>query len=84
MNKEQLFALETYNPDHLLDVAIEKLGCKNDAGLSRAIDVAPPIISKIRHRWLGIGNDMLVRLHDATKLPIDDLRALAGIPRKHP
>lgn len=38
----------TYDPNNLLDSLIEKLHLKNDAALSRALEVAPPVISKIR------------------------------------
>ncbi len=41
-----------YDPNNLLDTLIEKLHLKNDAALSRALEVAPPVISKIRHRRL--------------------------------
>ena len=34
-----------YDPNHLLDSLIEKLNLKNDAALSRALEVAPPVIS---------------------------------------
>ena len=43
-----------YDPNNLLDSLIEKLHLKNDAALSRALEVAPPVISKIRHRRLPV------------------------------
>ena len=41
-----------YDPNNLLDTLIKQLHLKNDAALSRALEVAPPVISKIRHRRL--------------------------------
>ena len=38
-----------YDPNRLLDTLIRHLNLKNDAALSRALEVAPPVISKIRH-----------------------------------
>jgi hypothetical protein len=73
---------ETYNPNNLLDAVIEKLGLKNDAALSRALEVAPPIISKIRHRRLPIGASLLIRMHEVTELSIADLRLLMGDQRR--
>jgi plasmid maintenance system antidote protein VapI len=64
----------------LLDAVIERLNLKNDAALSRAIEVAPPVISKLRHGKLTVSALLLIRLHDATGLPVNDLRALAGLP----
>ena len=35
-----------YDPNNLLDTLIKQLHLKNDAALSRALEVAPPVISK--------------------------------------
>lgn len=67
-----------YDPDNLLSSLIGKLNLKNDAALSRALEVAPPVISKIRHRRLPVGASLLIRMHEVTDLSIQDLRALMG------
>lgn len=71
-----------YDPDVLLNEIVKQLGLKNDAGLSRVLEIAPPVISKIRHRRLGIGASLLIRMHEATNISITDLRALMGDRRK--
>lgn len=71
-----------YNPDRLLDAMLEKLALKNDAALSRALDVAPPIISKIRHRRLPLGASLLIRMHEVSDLSLAQLRAILGDRRK--
>jgi hypothetical protein len=68
----------TYDPNHLLDSLIEKLLLKNDAALARVLDVAPPVISKIRHHRLPVGASLLVRMEEITDLPVRELRALMG------
>src|ERR1035437_10642637 len=67
-----------YDPNHLLDSIIEKLNLKNDAALSRTLEVAPPVISKIRHRRLPVGASMLIRMHEVSDLSIEELRILMG------
>ena len=67
-----------YDPDHLLASIIGKLKLKNDAALSRALEVAPPVISKIRHRRLPVGASLLIRMHEVSDLSIRDLRYLMG------
>lgn len=67
-----------YNPDNLLDVLINHLKVKNDAGLARALEVAPPMISKIRHRRFGISAGILIRMHEVSGLSIRELRDLMG------
>ena len=67
-----------YNPNRLLDTLIENLRLKNDAALSRALEVAPPVISKIRHHRLPVGASLLIRMHEVTGMSIRDLRDLMG------
>lgn len=67
-----------YDPNNLLESLIERLNLKNDAALSRALEVAPPLISKIRHRRLPVGASLLIRMHEVSKLSIRDLRHLMG------
>ncbi len=67
-----------YNPDNLLGTLITRLNLKNDAALSRALEVAPPVISKIRHRRLPVGASLLIRMHEISNLSISELRSLMG------
>ena len=69
-----------YDPNRVLDAIIAKLQLKNDAALSRALEVAPPVISKIRHRTLPIGATILLRMHEASAISIRELRALMASP----
>ncbi|MES2107073.1 MAG: hypothetical protein V4634_23880 [Pseudomonadota bacterium] len=67
-----------YDPNRLLDALIEQLQLKNDAALSRALEVAPPIISKIRHRTMPVGASMLIRMTEISGLEIGQLRTILG------
>jgi hypothetical protein len=78
MSSENLTSQESYNPNRLLDILIERLHLKNDAALSRALEVAPPVISKIRHRRLPVGASMLIRMHEVSSLSVRELRDLMG------
>lgn len=78
MNNENSTGQIHYNPDNLLASIIGKLNLKNDAALSRALEVAPPVISKIRHRRLPVGASLLIRMHEVTDLSIQELRTLMG------
>ncbi len=82
MEKHPLVSQEGYDPNRLLDALIQKLGLKNDAALSRALEVRPPVISKIRHRTLPVGASLLIRMHEVTALSIRALRELMGDRRK--
>ncbi|WP_338846633.1 hypothetical protein V8J88_23105 [Massilia sp. W12] len=80
----------TFIPHKLLDTLIEEMGLRNDAELSRALGVPPPVISQIRHRKLGVGATMLLRMHEESNVSIAILKDLlkasekleAPIPRR--
>lgn len=78
MNETNAADQFNYDPNNLLESLIEKLNLKNDAALSRALEVAPPLISKIRHRRLPVGASLLIRMHEVSELSIQDLRHLMG------
>jgi hypothetical protein len=65
-----------YDPNRVLDAIISRLRLKNDAALSRLLEVAPPVISKIRHSTLPIGATLLIRMHEESDFSIGELRAL--------
>jgi hypothetical protein len=73
---------QRYDPDHLLATLIERLNLKNDAALSRALEVSPPVISKIRHRRLPVTASLLIRMHEVSALSIKELRLLMGDRRQ--
>ena len=77
-NSTRLADQVAYDPNNLLDALIQKLNLKNDAALSRALEVAPPVISKIRHRRLPVGASLLIRMHEVSDLSIKELRTLMG------
>ncbi|MGV3653276.1 MAG: hypothetical protein ACO1N5_03575 [Noviherbaspirillum sp.] len=78
MKSEHESGQRGYDPDFLLESLIGKLNLKNDAALSRALEVSPPMISKIRHRRLPVTASLLIRMHEVSDLSIQELRALLG------
>lgn len=59
----------------LLDIVGEKLGTKNDRHLARALGVDQPVISKIRHGRLAVSAPMVVRIYDATDMPVSEIKS---------
>ena len=78
MMHHSLAAQKSYNPNHLLDSLRGNMQLRNDAALSRMLEVAPPVISKIRHHRLPVGASLLIRMHEVTGMSIRDLRDLMG------
>lgn len=71
------------NADHVIAVKqqiflmniMEENGIKNYAHLSRALGVAPPVISKHINGELRIGDNMILRLHETFGVPVATIRA---------
>ncbi|MGV3654269.1 MAG: hypothetical protein ACO1N5_08620 [Noviherbaspirillum sp.] len=76
--EESSVSAQPYDPNRLLDNLIERLQLKNDAALARSLDVAPPLISKIRHRRLPVGASLLIRMNEVSGLSIQELRKIMG------
>jgi hypothetical protein len=61
--------------NNFLDFLIKTLNLKNDAALSRALGVAPPVVSKIRNNLrLRVGASLLIMSHELTGVPIEELK----------
>jgi hypothetical protein len=67
-----------YNPNRLIDALIHHLGLKSDGALSRKLKVAKSVIKNIRHGHIPVGASMLMWMHEATGISINELRALLG------
>jgi len=67
-----------YDPNRLLDYLIEHMKLKNDAALARALAIMPPMISKVRSRRAAISPALLVVMHEASGLSLEDLREYMG------
>lgn len=78
MTRHTLLDLQTYDPNRLLDALIERMSLKNDAALSKALSISPPVISKIRHGRIPVGASMLIRMHEESGISIRELRELMG------
>lgn len=67
-----------YNPNGLLDEVIRILNLKNDADLSRAFDIAPPVASKIRHHHMPVGNSLMIKCHEIAGMSFPAIRSFIG------
>lgn len=72
----------TYNPNLLLDTLMHHLGIDSDGALSRRLKVAREIISNIRKGTLPVCASMLLWMHEATGISIEELRRIMGDRRR--
>lgn len=68
----------TYNPNKLLNTVNARLGLASDGALSRKLKVARNVIGGIREGRVQVCGSMLLWMHEATGLSIDELRRLMG------
>jgi plasmid maintenance system antidote protein VapI len=66
--------------NRLIDYLLEKCGLKNDAALSRHLEVAPPVISKIRHHRLPVGASLTIRIMENCGVSLQEIKALLAAP----
>lgn len=77
----QLDAAQIRNNNAFLDLLLNTMTLKNDAALSRVLEVAPPVISKIRHGHLPVGASMLISAHEESGLSIREMKTVLGISK---
>lgn len=51
---------------------------KNDAAVAKFLDLAPPVVSKIRNGKLEVGATVVIRAMRATGWNLDDVEELLG------
>jgi transcriptional regulator with XRE-family HTH domain len=86
MNQAATLSIQTtqtaYDPNLLLDTLMRHLGIDSDSALSRRLKVARKIISNIRKGTLPVCASMLLWMHEATGISIDELRRIMGDRRR--
>lgn len=66
--------IETRN--NLLDEVMYKMHLGTDAALAKLLEVAPPVISKIRHGKLSIGATIALSIHESTGMSFDLIKGI--------
>jgi hypothetical protein len=66
------------NPGKLVNALVEMLGLRNDAALSRVLNVSPSLISRLRHKKTKISEGLLLNMQEVSGMSIKELRALMG------
>lgn len=71
-----------YDPNRLMDALKDMLHLDSDVALSQVLEVSPLVISHIRYRGYPVAPSILIKMHDITRLSIQDLRDIMGDRRK--
>ena len=60
----------------ILDVLKEKYDLKNDAAIAKALEIAPPIVSRIRNGKSNVSAEIILKIHETFRMPVADIKAL--------
>lgn len=69
---------EEYDPEHLLDSVLDRLGLDTDMALAQALQVTPSFIDDIRCKRKPVDAAMLIWIHELTGIDIGGLRNILG------
>ena len=58
----------------LLDYIIKEKQLKNDAALSRELEVSPPCISNLRKGTIKLGASYILNIHEYTGLSVKEIK----------
>jgi DNA-binding transcriptional regulator YdaS (Cro superfamily) len=75
--------LFNYTPEAFLERLCERLGARSLSALGRVVGLSPSVLSKVRRRRLAISSEILLKIHDATDIPVRELRRWMGDMRPY-
>lgn len=67
--------------NRLFDHLLRTYRVKNDRALAKELGVLPPVISKIRTGFVGMGDSIVLAVHEVFEMPIKDIK---GMLNEHP
>lgn len=65
-----------HQPHVLLDTLCQRLKLDSDSALACTLDVAPPVISKVRRQHNPLGASLLISMHLVSDMSVRELRQL--------
>ncbi len=71
-----------YDPDRLFDTLRQRLQLHSDKALAKLLQIAPPLLARLRQSGVPVSGSLLMRIHDATGIAIDELRRVLGDRRQ--
>ncbi len=71
-----------YDPERLFDTLRQRLQLHSDKALAKLLQIAPPLLARLRQSGVPVSGSLLMRIHDATGIAIDELRRVLGDRRQ--
>lgn len=80
MTRWRMLEDRRYQPNRLLDSALEALDCRSDNELSFELGVHQSILSRVRHKQVPISANTILAIMEQTGWSIWKVRELMGMP----
>lgn len=71
-----------YDPARLLDTLRQRLQLHSDKALAKALQIAPPLLARLRERGVPVSGSLLLRIQDVSGIAIDELQRVLGDRRR--
>lgn len=67
-----------YDPNRLFDVLMHRLGVSGDKALSQKLNMGKSVVAGIRQKRLPFGASLIMSVHEATGISINELKRILG------
>lgn len=67
-----------YDPNRLLDTLTQRLGVSSDKALSQKLNMNKSLVAGIRQKRLPVGASMMMGIHEATGISLNELKHILG------
>jgi hypothetical protein len=78
MNVDDEMEYGSYDPNHLIDSVLDRMGLADDDALADALRVHPSVIAEIRDMRTLVNAPILLQLHELTGISVIGLRNIMG------
>jgi antitoxin HigA-1 len=72
----------SYDPARLFDTVRQRLQLHSDKALAKALQIAPPLLARLRERVLPVSGSLLLRIQDVSGIAVAELQRVLGDRRR--
>lgn len=72
----------SYDPARLFDTVRQRLQLHSDKALAKALQIAPPLLARLREQVLPVSGSLLLRIQDVSGIAVAELQRVLGDRRQ--
>jgi len=76
------FHATSYDPARLFDTVRQRLQLHSDKALAKALQIAPPLLARLREQVLPVSGSLLLRIQDVSGIAVAELQRVLGDRRR--